>query len=154
MPRNNRNLEDAGRKSVSRQLLSDWYDALIGTPGRALGLINDGGYGGGTWNGAGATGHWTAPEYYYNDIYPGDTIPTQETFNEAFARARKQGLDTFTFNGGTYGTQLGNNPNWRQAGDARVQQGIPIIIPADTIRRRSSTKRDDVIHPKRIGIRR
>lgn len=43
------------------------------------------------------------------------------TFNEAFAEARKKGLKQFEFNGGIYGTELGNNPNWKQAGDSRTE---------------------------------
>ena len=69
-----------------------------------------------------------------------------QTFNDAFADARRRGLDTFEFNGGIYGTELGNNPNWETAGNARTRDAvIPVPIPADTIRRISDFPRNDTI---------
>ena len=43
------------------------------------------------------------------------------TFNEAFAEAYRKGLKVFEFNGKLYAVKLGNNPNWKKAGDSRKE---------------------------------
>lgn len=152
MPNNRRKLGNSGKSTTIRNIQNAVYNALarpihgiFGNPG------NTGGYGGGRYQGAGVQGNWN-PEYYYNEIYPADTLltPVTQTFNQAFAEARRKGLNTFEFNGGLYGTQLGDNPNWRQAGDARTRETIvPVPIDADTIRHRSNVPREDIIHTRR-----
>ena len=125
--------------------------AIFGNPGnQSAQQFNT--YGGGSFSGAGHGGRWEKPTYSYNEIYPADTllIPTTQTFNDAFANARRRGLDTFEFNGGIYGTELGDNPNWKAAGDARTRNAvIPVQIPADTIRRTSDVPRNDTIITRR-----
>lgn len=116
--------------------------AIFGNPGKRRG------YSGGRFGGAGISGTWNNPTYSYNEIYPADTlfVPVTQTFNDAFADARRRGLNTFEFNGGTYGTELGNNPNWEAAGNARTRDAvIPVPIPADTIRKTSDFPRNDTI---------
>ena len=129
--------------------------AIFGNPGnqKAPNISN---YGGGRFGGAGYSGRWENPTYSYNEIYPADTllVPSTQTFNDAFADARRRGLDTFEFNGGIYGTELGDNPNWKAAGDSRTRDAvIPVPIPADTIRRTSDVPRNDTIITD-VGYRR
>lgn len=114
--------------------------SIFGNPGYT------GGYGGGKWNGSGVEGRWN-PEYYYNEIIPADTllVPIQENFNQAFAKARAKGLDRFVFNGKTYTTEMSSNPNWKQAGDSRIQESlVPVFLGPDTIRHTSSTPHEDI----------
>ena len=63
-------------------------------------------------------------------------VPVQQSYNEAFANARKKGLKTFMFNGELKNTELGNDPKAQEAGSKRFQNVglIPIertkkIIP-------------------------
>lgn len=138
-------------KKVQRKV----YDALSVPIHSVFGNPNAGSYGGGSFGGSGFSGKWPSQEYFYNEIYPADTlfVPVTETFNEAFANARKKGLKTFEFNGGTYGTELGGDANWKKAGDSRTRETVvPLEIPADTIRKRSSQPKEDVIHERRFGL--
>ena len=48
-------------------------------------------------------------------------IPVQQSYNEAFANARKKGLKTFIFNGELKNTKLGNDPKAQEAGAKRFQ---------------------------------
>lgn len=131
-----------GAQKVIYNTLATPIHAIFGNPGKRRG------YGGGRFGGAGVSGKWSNPTYSYNEIHPADTlfVPVTQTFNDAFADARRRGLDTFEFNGGTYGTELGDNPNWEAAGNARTRDAvIPVPIPADTIRRTSDVPRNDTI---------
>ena len=131
-----------GAQKVIYNTLATPIHAIFGNPGKRRG------YGGGRFGGAGVSGKWSNPTYSYNEIHPADTlfVPVIQTFNDAFADARRRGLDTFEFNGGTYGTELGDNPNWEAAGNARTRDAvIPVPIPADTIRRTSDVPRNDTI---------
>lgn len=147
-----RKLQNSGKNRTVKNIQNAVYNALSLPIHTIFGRPGKGSYGGGSFSGSGAGGTWS-PEYYYNEIYPADTllIPTTETFNEAFANARRKGLNTFEFNGGTYGTQLGDNPNWRQAGDSRTRDiVVPVPIEADTIRHRSNVPREDIIRRRRF----
>lgn len=48
-------------------------------------------------------------------------VPIQQSYNEAFANARKKGLKTFMFNGELKNTELGNDPKAQEAGAKRFQ---------------------------------
>lgn len=111
-----------------------WWDFFGGLP--LLLNYNKPQYGGGKQGGAGAGSLFvqTTPEYELVK----DTlwIPIQESYNEAFANARKKGLKTFMFNGELKNTELGNDPKAQEAGSKRFQNVglIPIertkkIIP-------------------------
>lgn len=97
-------------------------------------------YGGGRGTGGGAGSRITdIPEY--ETTVTNDTIwvPTEVTFNDAFARARRQGLKQFNFNGGTYTTDMSDNPNWEVAGNARKEVGlIPIVTEKKHTERKKS----------------
>lgn len=77
-------------------------------------------YNGGEGGGAGSTTYFRTNDDKSSVV---DTlnIPIGQTFNEAFAQARKQGLSDFNFNGKKYTTEIGNNPNWKAAGDSRIE---------------------------------
>lgn len=49
-------------------------------------------------------------------------VPVQQSYNEAFANARKKGLKTFMFNGELKTTELGDDPKAQEAGSKRMQQ--------------------------------
>lgn len=148
-----RTLENGGKRQIIKNIQNTVYDALSLPINAIFGRPGKGSYGGGTFSGSGTGGKWTPQDFYYNEIYAPDTlmVPTRETFNDAFARARRAGLDTFEWNGGTYSTEMSDNPNWKQAGDSRYVESLaPLIIPADTIRRRSKHPHEDVYHPSRF----
>lgn len=89
------------------------------------------GYSGGAGGGAGAgTIISDIPEY--ETTAQNDTIwvPVERTFNDAFRDAARRGLSEFTFNGGTYPVEYGDNPNWETAGNARkeVVDLLPLIL--------------------------
>lgn len=88
------------------------------------------GYSGGQGGGGGAnTPFYHIPQRYEEINKDTLFIPYKETFNDAFARAKRQGLDNFIFDGKTYTTEISDNPNWRKVGDSRVVEGIvPIVI--------------------------
>ena len=72
------------------------------------------GFGGGSFGGAGAGSNWNYPNNYvelpqYERRTP---IITKESFSEAFNRARTNGDPTFEFNGGTYTTEISDNPQY------------------------------------------
>lgn len=81
-----------------------------------------GSFGGGNTGSGGAGDRWKDKE---NPAYLIEertvTLGGERTFNQAFAEARKKGLKVFEFNGKLYGTELGNNPNWKEAGDKRKE---------------------------------
>ena len=87
------------------------------------------GYSGGQGGGGGATTPFYHIPQKYEEIVKDTTfIPYRETFNDAFARAKRQGLDNFVFDGKIYTTEMSDNPNWKKAGDSRAIEGvIPII---------------------------
>lgn len=84
--------------------------------------------GGGTFSGGGAGGKIQYnPEPYKVETTDTLWVPIRETFNDAFAKARKQGLSKFNFNGKEYTTEIGNNPNNNMAGEKRyIETLIPI----------------------------
>ena len=57
------------------------------------------------------------------DWFKNDTIyvPITETFNDAFANARRNGDETFTFNNKKYTTELGGDSESVKAGEARTR---------------------------------
>ena len=57
------------------------------------------------------------------DWFKNDTIyvPITETFNDAFANARKNGDKTFTFDNKEYTTELGGDEKSVKAGEARTR---------------------------------
>lgn len=58
------------------------------------------GFKGGAFGRAGASGEWGDIDYIENTPIPAVT----RTFDDAFAEARRNGLDTFLFNGKLYNT--------------------------------------------------
>lgn len=97
------------------------------------------GYSGGQGGGGGASTPFYHIPQKYEEINK-DTlfIPYRETFNDAFARAKRQGLDNFVFDGKTYTTEMSDNPNWRKVGDSRV---VECIIPIITERKKINYKK-------------
>ena len=79
-------------------------------------------YGGGSGGGAGTTTKFRK-ENKMEDWFKNDTIyvPITETFNDAFANARKNGDEKFTFNDKEYTTELGGNSESVKAGEARTR---------------------------------
>lgn len=63
--------------------------------------------GSGGFGGAGSYGEWGDVDYVRNTPIP----PVFETFNDAFARARKAGQATFWFDGKLYNTEI--DPNYK-----------------------------------------
>lgn len=84
--------------------------------------------GGGSFSGGGAGGKIQyTPESYKIETTDTLWVPVRETFNDAFAKARKQGLSKFNFDGKEYTTEVGNNPNNNKAGEQRyIETLIPI----------------------------
>lgn len=106
----NRSLEEKRKKRLS-----------LSSPER-------GSFGGGNTGGGGSGDRWKDKE---NPAYLIEertvALGGERTFNQAFAEARKKGLKVFEFNGKLYGTELGNNPNWKEAGDKRKENaGITV----------------------------
>ena len=78
--------------------------------------------GGGQGGGGGAsTTFQNIPKEEWKTVTDTLYIPIQQTFNEAFADARKNNLSQFTFNGKLYTTEMGNNPNNVIEGERRTQ---------------------------------
>lgn len=101
--------------------------------------LNRGSYGGGRGIGGGAgTRNWNLHEYE-TDIKK-DTIfvPDIETFNQAFNRARRNGLDTFEFNNKIYTTEIGDNPNNNAVGNRRTR--INGLVPIEVERKQTRPK--------------
>lgn len=87
-----------------------------------------GSFGRGNTQGGGVMGSWDGSDIKYIEV-PDTTyipIPITRTFNDAFGNARKNGVESFEFNGNTYTTELGNNPNAQAAGNARTET---IVVP-------------------------
>ena len=80
-------------------------------------------YGGGSGGGAGTTTKFRK-ENKMEDWFKNDTIyvPITETFNDAFANARNNGEETFTFNNKKYTTELGGNAESVKAGESRTRE--------------------------------
>lgn len=81
-----------------------------------------GSYGGGQFGGSGSESKFLyTPQY--ETIEKKDTLylPIQRTFNQAFAEARRDSLPEFVFNGKTYTTEMGNNPESNKIGNQRVE---------------------------------
>ena len=90
---------------------------------------------GGSFGGSGGGSEWPKPELKRKSekklIEPIISIKT-ETFNDAFAEARKKGDTTFWFNGKLYNTKLGGGAEAQKAGAQRKRiSGIRIhgVIP-------------------------
>lgn len=101
---------------------------------------NTGTYGGGRGTGGGAgTKGWDIPEYETTERNDTVFVPVETTFNDAFARARRSGLDTFNFNGKTYTTEMSDNPDWEVAGNARRELDlVPVITKRKTTERKKA----------------
>lgn len=78
-------------------------------------------YGGGQHGGAGAGSLFVQPTPEYELVKDTLWVPVQESYNDAFANARKKGLKTFMFNGELKNTELGNDPKAQEAGAKRFQ---------------------------------
>lgn len=107
--------------------LNDIANAIVGKGKKKKGKFSKGEFGGG---GAGTKfGESWLP---YSEVKR-DTIwlPVEETFNDAFARARKAGLKEFDFDGKRYSTEIGDNPNNYSAGQRRTQAIGAIPIPIE-----------------------
>ena len=122
--------EDQRRQN--RELVKEWpgtlYKFVTPIP-EAIGSLFNGGaptsgtkYSGGSGGGAG-TGTKFRKENKMEDWFKNDTIyvPITETFNDAFANARRNGDETFTFNDKEYTTELGGNEKSVKAGEARTR---------------------------------
>lgn len=100
--------------------------------------------GGGSFSGGGAGGKIQyTPESYKVETTDTLWVPVRETFNDAFAKARKQGLSKFNFNGKEYTTEVGNNPNNNKAGEQRY---IETVVPIE--RKKVQTKYNRFNRPK------
>lgn len=122
--------DDSNKKN--REAVKTWAKDLsrfVATVPEAIGSLFNGGappsgtkYGGGSGGGAGTTTKFKK-ENKMEDWFKNDTIyvPITETFNDAFANARKNGDETFTFNNKKYTTELGGNSESVKAGEARTR---------------------------------
>lgn len=125
---------------------------VIGTAKKIIRLVRNpsqkhpvvgGNFGGGNTSGGGASGSFYGPINKPSLKQQNDTIPLpivkfnieEQTFNDAFKNARKNGDKNFMFNGKLYNTQLGNNPKNYEAGQKRKEMKITPslkgIIPAE-----------------------
>lgn len=122
--------DDPNKKN--REAVKAWASDLsrfVTTIPEAIGSLFNGGapisgssYGGGSGGGAGA-GTRIRKENKMEDWFKNDTIyvPITETFNDAFANARKNGDEKFTFNDKEYTTELGGNSESVKAGESRTR---------------------------------
>ena len=122
--------DDPNKKN--REAVKTWAKDLsrfVATVPEAIGSLFNGGappsgtkYGGGSGGGAGTTTKFRK-ENKMEDWFKNDTIyvPITETFNDAFANARRNGDETFTFNDKKYTTELGGNSESVKAGEARTR---------------------------------
>ena len=122
--------DDPNKKN--REAVKTWAKDLsrfVATVPEAIGSLFNGGapssgtkYGGGSGGGAGTTTKFRK-ENKMEDWFKNDTIyvPITETFNDAFANARKNGDEKFTFNDKEYTTELGGNEKSVKAGEARTR---------------------------------
>lgn len=96
-------------------------------------------YGGGQHGGAGAGSQFMVnPEEEWELKKDTLWLPHMQSYNEAFANARKQGLKTFMFDGELKTTELGNDPKAQEAGAKRMQQiGL---IPVEYTKKVKKTK--------------
>ena len=82
-------------------------------------------FGGGNSGGAGAQIQFEPFKYFVNDTtFIKPYLAVEEDFNTAFGNAVKKGLKSFSFNGKTYSTEIGDNPNNNAAGAKRIQGAI------------------------------
>lgn len=122
--------DDPNKKN--REAVKAWASDLsrfVTTVPEAIGSLFNGGaptsgtkYGGGSGGGAGTTTKFRK-ENKMEDWFKNDTIyvPITETFNDAFANARKNGDKTFTFDNKEYTTELGGDEKSVKAGEARTR---------------------------------
>lgn len=122
--------DDPNKKN--REAVRTWAKDLsrfVATVPEAIGSLFNGGappsgtkYGGGSGGGAGTTTKFRK-ENKMEDWFKNDTIyvPITESFNDAFANARRNGDETFTFNNKEYTTELGGNSESVKAGEARTR---------------------------------
>lgn len=81
-----------------------------------------GSYGGGQFGGSGSESIITGTEpKQFEDVKDTLWVPIKQTFNDAFANARKSGAKTFVFGNKKYTTELGDNVNNYEAGQRRTQ---------------------------------
>lgn len=122
MKKDNNKYEDGGQLDTKTQALKRLREKA-NKRGKFLG---------GEFGGAGASSLFLdSPDEY---VLEKDTIyvPYRETFNDAFGRARKAGLEEFMFDNKLYNTELGDNPNNNKAGEERFIEGI---LPIERTRR-------------------
>lgn len=122
--------DDPNKKN--REAVKAWASDLsrfVTTIPEAIGSLFNGGaptsgtnYGGGSGGGAGTVTKFRK-ENKMEDWFKNDTIyvPITETFNDAFANARRNGDEKFTFNDKEYTTELGGNSESVKVGEARTR---------------------------------
>lgn len=81
-------------------------------------------YNGGEFGGAGASSLFLESPDDYTLVKDTVWIPYRETFNQAFDKASKAGLETFMFDNKLYTTELGDNPDNNRAGEERFIEGL------------------------------
>ena len=132
---------DTGPKeetSVRKKLASGWYDNVV-QPFVSLYDAITGNGAGGTYGGAEGSfeGAGSGGDFYLSTSVPprenefrGLAWPTEKTFNEAYAEARRKGQKTFYFNGKKYSTDYDTSNDskrakaHKKAGDARKEYGF------------------------------
>ena len=120
------------QRRQNRERILNWprdlYNFVTTIP-EAVGSLFNGGaplsgssLGGGKGGGGGAASKFRK-EDKIEDWFKNDTIyvPITETFNDAFANARKNGDKTFTFDNKEYTTELGGDEKSVKAGEARTR---------------------------------
>ena len=81
-------------------------------------------FNGGEFGGAGASSLFLESPDAYTLVKDTVWIPYRETFNQAFDKASKAGLETFMFDNKLYTTEKGDNPNNNKAGEERFIEGL------------------------------
>lgn len=125
-------IEEAKKTSAERTA-PDWINWNLNDIADAItskGKKKKGKFGKGKFGGSGAGGPIEDPLLPY-EVTKRDTLwlPIEDTFNDAFARARKAGLKEFEFNGKRYNTELGDNPANYEAGQRRTQVAGILPLP-------------------------
>lgn len=134
-------IEEAKKPSSQREApewinynLQDIWNAVTGKSDNSKKRIEPtpGEFGGGEFGGGGY-GTKFGEEWLPTNEVKRDTIwlPIEETFNDAFGRARRAGLPKFTFDEKEYTTELGDNPDNYEAGQKRTQVVGAIPIPVE-----------------------
>lgn len=136
-------LIEEARKTSAERTAPDWVNWNLNDIADAItgkGKKKKGKFGKGKFGGSGAGGPIEDPLLPY-EVTKRDTLwlPVEDTFNDAFARARKAGLKEFEFNGKRYNTELGDNPANYEAGQRRTQ--VTGILPFPFERTEKGMKR-------------